>query len=217
MAEERHPLEKRIAIWTYRGIDFEVVERPDVFWVGCLGYAHNLTDEPDIGATLRRFQALVSSVPIREKVNPDWSAALSIHYGCGDQPRGMMFGNESFTADQDERYDVLVQPGGLWLRVRNDAGAAQALLGREQAEPSAYFALEMTKEQRNTKQEPGNGGSCEGDAHIAESVLQKVAGEHGYMPHPDVPIQIEYHCHAEYGLPEHTNFAYIPICKNQSL
>jgi len=34
-----HPLEKRIEVITYNGVEFEVVERPDVTWVGCVDYA----------------------------------------------------------------------------------------------------------------------------------------------------------------------------------
>jgi len=29
-----HPLEKNVQVITYKGVSFEVVERPDVVWVG---------------------------------------------------------------------------------------------------------------------------------------------------------------------------------------
>ena len=184
MQKLNNPVENLVETITYKGVEFEVVERPDVIWVGCVDYAKNNTDESDIDATLKRFQGLVGPYLIKEKINPDWSASLSINYDCKDKPCGIMFANESYTDRQDERYDLLIQPGGLWLRVRNDMKAAQLLLGKEKAEPWEYFA---------------------------EGLMQIAAKEHGYMQSPEIHIQIEYHCHAEYNNPPHTNYAYIPI------
>lgn len=188
MSKQNHVLEKLVETITYKGVEFEVVERPDVLWVGCVDYAENNTDESDVGATLRRFQALVASAPIREKINPAWSAALSINYTRSDKPCGIMFANESYTDRQDERYDLFTQPGGLWLRIKNDSRAAQLLLNKENAQPFEYFAGE-------------------------QAPLQSAAGENGYLQNPDVPLQIEYHCHEEYSNPPATNYAYIPILK----
>ena len=180
---------------TYKGVDFEVVERPDVLWVGCVDYADNNTDESDIQATLKRFQELVKDITpetdTRELMCPDWSAALSINYTCGDKPCGILFGNETWSAQQDERLDVFTQPGGLWLRVRNDKNAARKLLGKKKAEPYEYFARAQA--------------------------LQKAAEANGYKQSPDVHVQVEYHCHAEYGKKNHTNYAYIPIVANENL
>ena len=184
--KHNHPLEKLVQIIAYKGVEFEVIERPDVMWVGCVDYAKNNTDESDIDATLKRFQGLVGDggAP-NDLVNPDWSAALSINYSCNDKPCGIMFANETYSDKQDERYDLFTQPGGLWLRMRNDKTAA-ALLGKEHADTYEYFA----------------GG-----------ILQTVAKENGYMQNPDVHVQVEYHCHAEYNTPPHTNYAYIPIVR----
>ena len=186
MANTNHPVEKLVKIISYKGVEFEVVERPDVLWVGCVDYAKNNTDESDISATLKRFQGLVGTSPIKDKINPDWSAALSINYSREDKPCGIMFANEAYSDKQDERYDQFTQPGGLWLRVRNDKKTAELLLGKEKAEPWEYFAGE-------------------------QAPLQSAARENGYKQNPEVHIQIEYHCHAEYNNPPHTNFAYIPI------
>jgi len=178
-----HPLEKLIQVITYKGVEFEVVERPDVLWVGCVDYAKNNTDESDIDATLKRFQGLVNTngAP-NDLVNPGWSTALSINYKCKDKPCGIMFANETYSNKQDERYDLFTQPGGLWLRVRNDKTAAAALLGKEQVHAYKYFGI-----------------------------LQAVAKENGYIQNPDVHVEVEYHCHAEYNNPPHMNYAYIPI------
>lgn len=189
MARIKHPHETLVETLVYKGMEFEVVERPDVIWVGCVDYASNNTDESDVGGTLQRFQTLVELTPIIEKINPDWSASLSINYGCDHKPCGIMFANESYTVKQDGRYDIFTQPGGLWLRVRNDNRAALLLLGKDKASPWEYFAGE-------------------------HAPMQSAAKENGYQQNPDLHIQIEYHCHAEYNNPPHTNYAYIPICRS---
>ncbi|MCL2518497.1 MAG: hypothetical protein FWF15_08050 [Oscillospiraceae bacterium] len=191
-----HPVEKLIKIITYKGVEFEVVERPDVIWVGCVDYAANNSDESDIDGTLKRFQNLVNTIPdaIKARMNPDYSAALSINYSTSEKPCGIMFANETYPAEQDERFDILIQPGGLWLKVSNNEAAATAFFGYDKAEPFnpwkygpyMYFA---------------------GD----QAPLQCAAKENGYVQNPDVHIQVEYHCHAEYGTPPHTNYAYIPV------
>jgi len=198
MSGTRHPAEKLVEVITHKGVEFEVVERPDVIWVGCVDYAANNTDESDIDGTLKRFQSLVQEVDggTRELMCPDWSAALSINYTRNDRPRGIMFGNESYSDKQDERFDLFTQPGGLWLRVRNDERAAAAFFGFDSTEafnpwkygPYMYFAG-------------------------ADAPLQSAAKENGYVQNPDVHVQIEYHCSAEYGSPPHTNYAYIPIVR----
>lgn len=93
-----------------------------------------------------------------------------------------MFAQETYSDKQDKQYDLLVQPSGLWLRLRNDKNAA-ALLGKDSADPYEYFDL-----------------------------MRIVASENGYMSNQNVHIEVEYHCHAEYNTPVHTNYAYIPIC-----
>ena len=36
-----YPAERLVESFTYNGIAFEVVERPDILWVGCLDYVLN--------------------------------------------------------------------------------------------------------------------------------------------------------------------------------
>jgi hypothetical protein len=191
-----HPVEKLIHTIIYKGVDFEVVERPDVFWVGSVDYAKNNADESDIDATLKRFQSLSESAPKNEIMNSGWSAALSINYSSNGKPKGIMFANESYTDKQDERYDILTQPGGLWLRVRNDENAAAQFFGYEKSKPFNPW-------------EYGPYKYFAGD----DAPLQSAAIENGYEQNPDVHLQIEYHCHDEYSTPPHTNYAYIPIRK----
>lgn len=180
-----HPIEKRVETLSYRGVALEVVERPDVLWVGCAKYADNNREEPNMDATLKRYREELIGVPKRNLIHPDWSAALLINYERADRPCGILLAQETYTPDQDARYDLFTQPGGLWLRLRNDKKAA-ALLGRESADPYAY---------------------------IAGGILRNVAKENGYAQNPCVPVQVAYHCHAEYKTPPHTNYAYIPVEK----
>lgn len=189
MQKLEHPVEKLIQVITYKGVEFEVVERPDVIWVGCAAYADNPFDPPfsdDDMTLIQRYQGLIP-VPKKDLINPDWSGALSIHYQTNEKPSGMMFAQETDSEKQDKRYDLFTQPGGLWLRLLNDAKAAR-LLGKENPAPYEYF----------------------GEAQI----LQNAAKAHGYMPNPDVDVCIEYACHAEYGTPPHRNYAYMPIIQS---
>lgn len=185
MQKLNHPVEKLVETFLYNGVEFEVVERPEVLWVGCVDYASNNTDESDIGATLERYQKFVE-IPKKELINPDWSAALSINYGV-DKPCGIMFAQETYSDKQDERYDLFTQPGGLWLRIRNDRNAA-ALLGKESAEVDEYFSDER-------------------------KILRTAAESNHYQQNFGVCVEVEYHCHAEYSTPPHTAYAYIPIIK----
>ena len=41
--------------------------------------------------------------------------------------------------------------------------------------------------------------------------MEAAAEENGYKQDPDIPIQVEYQCHAEYGNLTHTNYAYIAV------
>ena len=130
MQKFNHPIEKLVETIIYEDVEFEVVERPEVLWVGCLDYAKNNTDEPDTEATLKRLQWLVVDITTetdtRELMCPDWFAQLWINYGdrFSDKPNGVMFAHETYSDKQDKRFDVFTQPGGLWLRVRNDNAAA---------------------------------------------------------------------------------------------
>jgi hypothetical protein len=196
MTRLNHPVEKPVRTLVYKGVEFEVVERPDVIWVGCVDYAQGNSGESDIGETLKRFQELVNNGIVPEnKINPDWSAALSINYTRDDAPCGILFGNECYPSEQDERFDVFTQPGGLWLRVRNDK-KAKKFFKREKwfkkkvCEPYKLFAGESAP-------------------------LQCAARANGYIQNPDVHIQVEYHCHAEYSKRYHSNYAYIPIIEKE--
>jgi len=186
MLKSNHPLEKTIQNITYKGITFEVVERPDVLWVGCVDYASNNEDESDIGATLTRYREELIGVVKQELVMPDWSASLSINYSNESQPNGLMFAQETASDEQDERYELVTQPGGLWLRICCNKEANLAFFGDENTEIWRYFA---------------------------DDVLQEAAKENGYQENPDVHVQVEYHCHAEYETPPHRCYAYIPIIK----
>ena len=163
-------------------MDIEVVERPDVLWVGCIDYANNNIDESDIGATLKRYREELIDIPKKALVNPNWSASLSMNYGSRGKPCGLMFAQETYSGEQDGRYDLFTQPGGLWLRVRITAETDLALLGRGSNGTWEYFGI-----------------------------LDTAAEENGYEQAPDVRVQVEYQCHATYGSDAYMSYAYIPI------
>lgn len=178
-----HPLEQLIHTIKRNGVLYEVVERPDVLWVGCLDYAAN--GEPDGDKLLSRFRELLD-VEKRELVNPDWSAALWINQNTDDEPRGMMFAQETYSDAQDARYEVYAQPGGLWLRVRRCKETSLALFGAESIDAWEYFAC---------------------------GELRKTAEVNGYIENPAAHAWVGYDCHAEYSTPPHTCYAYLPIIR----
>lgn len=157
--------EKSVETFEINGVVFEVVDRPDTIWVGTISYAKNNFDEPDMGALLDRYQKLVPT-PKEARINPDWDAAISINYGKhGEALKGMMFGQETYSAEkQDKQYDLFTQPGGLWMRIANN-GQAAALLGKESCETFELFGY----------------------------IKETAALYNGYRVRDDVDISIEYH------------------------
>jgi len=169
MQKFNHPVEKYVKTITYKGVEFDVVERPDVILVGCVAYAENNTDEADNLATFRRFEALIKLVPVNKEMNPGFTAALSINYTRNDKPCGYFCGNETYSEEQDERYDLFTLPGGLWLKIHVTKDSDFTLLGRI------------------------NNGLWE---YFANDILQNAAKENGYVQNPDVDVQIEYNIYA---------------------
>jgi len=76
---------------------------------------------------------------------------------------------ETYTEEQPEYYDVLTQPGGLWLRILNDDKAA-ALLGKSDVQTWEYIAC---------------------------GILANAAKANGYIKNPDVNITVEHYNHAK--------------------
>ena len=189
MVKLDHPVEKLIQTITFKGVEFDVVERPDVLWVGCVNYANNNTNESDINTTLNRYREELIEIVKQDLINPDWSASLSINYGYNDKPKGVMFAQETYSDKQDKRYDLFKQSGGLWLRVLHDK-SIEALLDRESDEQRNYFG-----------------------SRDLFALLRNVASENGYRPNPDVHVEVEYSCHTEYNTSPSRNYAYIPIIK----
>lgn len=132
--------EKLINVVTHDGVNFEIVERQEVIWVGKVSYAPNLTDEPEIGKLLKEYQQLIP-IEKKELINPEWDAAISIDYWQdGSAPRGMMFGMETYTEEQPECYDIFKMPPSLFMRIQNTEDAAR-LLGKDKCENWELFVF----------------------------------------------------------------------------
>jgi hypothetical protein len=50
------PTERLVETFTCNGVAFEIVERPEVLWVGCLDYVNSNGSEPDSDLLLARYQ-----------------------------------------------------------------------------------------------------------------------------------------------------------------
>lgn len=118
-----------------KGIRFDIVKRDEAIWCGTLGYAANLTDEPDIQGLIAGYEAL-ASMEKRKLVSPDWSGCLSISYWPGGEaPHGIMFMQQVAATEQDERYDVYKTPASLYIRIHYDsAEVPEKLLGKGQCQ-----------------------------------------------------------------------------------
>ena len=124
---------------TVNNIPLELVRCPATLWCGTAGYASEGADEPDIGALLEKYQSLCG-IPKQEVALDDWSCCISINYWQeGAAPRGIFFGQQVLSTQQDARHDVYTMPESLYLRAAGNAAVAQAAFGRESCELYEIF------------------------------------------------------------------------------
>lgn len=124
--------ETLLQVYSFKDVPFEWILRKPSIWVGVLGFATNLTDEPDIAGLLGRYQAL-TEIPKRNLANPGWDTCISIDYWRnGEMPRGMAFAQEVSDKEQDPRYDLYEMPESMYLRVACDRNSANKLLDKEE-------------------------------------------------------------------------------------
>jgi len=175
-------IEKLVKTITYKGVGFEVVERPDVIWVGCIDYAENNSDESDTDGTRNRYYTKLSDVVKKDLINPDYTAGLSINYARDDKPCGMMVAQETYSGEQDDRYELFTAAAGLWLRVQVSEESDNALFGRSNYGMWEYYAED-------------------------DAPLHSAAKSNGYVQNPDVDIVFDYYTNSGDG----PNYVYIPI------
>jgi hypothetical protein len=158
--------EKLVDTFTDGKIAFEVFDRPETLWVGSLAWAADNDSEPDGDALLARFRSLLD-IPKQARINPDWSAGISINYRHGRQaPKGMLYAQETWTAAQDSHHDLFIQPAGLYLRMRKNDKEAKKLLRKKHYEMEDLYAY-----------------------------MAQAASRHGYRLADGNPIGIYYHDH----------------------
>ena len=83
MGKFNHQIDKSVQIIWYRDIEFEIVERPEVLWVGCLDYAVNhqnelLTQPGGMWLRVRRSKEISSILFGRESID-GWD-----YFACGE-------------------------------------------------------------------------------------------------------------------------------------
>ena len=156
MAAQRQS-EALVGSFTVRKAVFELHDRPEVLWVGTLAWAADNDSEPDTDALLKKFQALCGPAPKLERMHPDWSAGISINYNLGGKaPRGMLFAQETWSAQQDGRYDMYTQPAGLYLRLRLDKHAEKLMGKKHYRDADMYGLLEKTAKRYGYRRARGN-------------------------------------------------------------
>jgi hypothetical protein len=168
LQQAQNQKEKCVDTFTFGMAVFEVMERPEALWVGTLAWAADNSSTPDGDALLKRYQSLVYPYPLRERINPDWSASLHVNYRQDrTSPKGLMNAQETFSAQQDDCYNLFTQPAGLWIRYAKNDEQVRKLLGKKSYEMTELFAL-----------------------------MEDAAARHGYRPVEENPIGIYYHDHA---------------------
>ena len=182
MSKLNHPLEKFLEVITYKGVEFEVVKRPDVIWVGCVDYAENNSDESDTDATRNRYYTKLNDVAKKDLINPNYTGGISINYARDDKPCGLMVAQETYSNEQDDRYELFAETAGLWLRVQVSEESDNALFGR------------------------GNHGMWEYYAED-DAPLHSAAKSNGYIQNPDVDIVFDYYTNSGNA----PNYVYIPV------
>ncbi len=122
-------------------VTFELVHVPATIWCGVMGYAPNLTDEPDIDGLLKKYQNLCKLQKF-DLANPNWSNCISVDYWQnGAVPRGMVFSQQVLTEKQNIEYDVYKMPESLYIRIACTYETAKAAFGREEAGVWEFFGL----------------------------------------------------------------------------
>lgn len=120
-----HPHETILETFTYNNITAELVQWHPSIWCGCVQYAANNTDEPEVGTALNRFMALPFA-KIRER-EENWDVCLSLNYLSPDRPNGVMFGFLTDTEEQPDECDILRIPAARYIRIALTDETAHAL------------------------------------------------------------------------------------------
>lgn len=176
--------ETLVKAFTYNNIPMELVQVPATIWCGSIGYAPNLTDEPDIGGLLQKYQSQCH-IPKLERANPDWSCCISIDYWQnGAVPRGMIFAQQVLSDKQDPAHDIYTMPESLYIRAAGTKAVAQAAFGKDECELWELFGV------------------------IAEAMNAE-----GYVIGTNGAQEIEMHDHTKYGMEDRPCFAYVQVMK----
>lgn len=120
-----HPHETVLETYDVTGITAELVQWDAAIWCGCLEYAANNTDEPDVDAALNRFMALPFDAV--RKAEEDWDICVSLNYLSADRPNGVMFGFLAESDEQPEECNILRTPAALYIRIALTDETAHAL------------------------------------------------------------------------------------------
>ena len=123
--------EKLIAEYKCGAYTFELVDCPEILWCGVLGYAPNLTDEPDIDGLLARYQKLCD-IEKNGRCMEDWSGCISINYMRSDLPCGMMFMQQVDTDTQSDEYDLYKTPAAQYFRLACTPEIARAAFDKDE-------------------------------------------------------------------------------------
>lgn len=116
----------------YNNIPLELVFVPETIWCGSIGFASNLTDEPDIPALLAKYQENCQ-FPKLHTANSEWSNCISIDYWQeGKVARGMVFSQQVTSDEQNPVHDIYRMPESLYIRLACTKEIAQTAFGKDE-------------------------------------------------------------------------------------
>ena len=143
MNKNINPVETLVETIEYEGVIFEIIERPIVTWVGSMGFNksdYNADPSPLVGDVHplwgEFFQNEIINVPppLENFIAPTAIGVLWFNLKNPDLPNGMMMAKEVYTEKYDSKYDVYIQPAGLYIRLKVDGNSAR-LVGKDKCEP----------------------------------------------------------------------------------
>ena len=176
MSKIFNPVEILVETILYEGVNFEIIERPIVTWIGSMKFNEedfNADPSPLVEEVLPLWNAffeneVMNTTRHENFISPTAIGVLWFNIKTGDLPNGMMIAKEVYTAKYASKYSLYTQPAGLYIRLKVNDNSAR-LIGKEQCEP-----------------------------HQLHKVMAEVAAENGYEIHYPVVngnslANLEYH------------------------
>jgi|GEM_PF-2407608 len=155
-AKNISPVETLVASIEHEGVLFEIVDRPDVTWVGSMGFnkeEYNADPSPLVGSVHPLWgtffeNEIMNQSSFENFIAPTAIGVLWFNMKHNDLPNGMMMAKEVYESKYNAKYAVYTQPAGLYIRLKIDSESAR-LIGKEECEPHELHEIMGTVASQN--------------------------------------------------------------------